>query len=52
MVEPRDIKNEFVEIAKLLLEAYQVLDILNIGAPKKQPTFTNMKSMGSITAAN
>lgn len=31
MVEPRDIKNEFFEIAKLILEANNVLDIIFAG---------------------
>ena len=33
MQEPRDIKNEFYEISKLLKEASVNLDMLVIGAP-------------------
>lgn len=37
--EPRDIKGEFFEVAKLLREASQQLDMFMVGIniPKKQP---------------
>jgi hypothetical protein len=33
MVEPRDIKQEFFEIAKILKQACANLDILTVGIP-------------------